>query len=250
MTNQKPTQKNSWQVATLLESHIIAEDMKSLTFKLEHPLPHKAGQHYSIRLTSEDGYMAERDYSIANPPEQNDLLELGIQFLEQGEVSPYLFEMRPGEQIEVLGPVGGHFIWEAAKNNDPLILIGGGSGMVPLRSMLMHHINNYKKRDVVFLISAKTINHIAYQFELEQLAQKYSDLKIVYTLTRETPPNFKGYTRRIDQQMIQDVCGAYKQKNPEIFVCGPTLFVEATAIALIHEGFDQLNIKTERFGGA
>ncbi len=239
---------NTWQIATLLESHMIATDIKSLTFRLENPHPHIAGQHYSIRLTSEDGYMAERDYSIANPPEQSEILELGIQLLCDGEVSPYLFEMKPGEQIEVKGPIGGHFIWESKNNDKPLILIGGGSGMVPLRSMILHHIYNYQKRDVILLLSAKTIDRVLYQFELEKLAEKYPDFKIVYTLTQESPQNFHGYRKRIDQQMVSEVFGDLKNQNPEIFICGPTLFVEAASVALIREGFNQLYIKTERFG--
>jgi NAD(P)H-flavin reductase len=192
--------------------------------------------------------MAERDYSIANPPEQQDIVEFGIQLLRDGEVSPYLCEMKPGEQVEVKGPIGGHFIWEAQKNDTPLILIGGGSGMVPLRSMLLHHIKNYKKRDVIFFISAKTIDRVLYQFELEKLAEQYPDFKIVYTLTQQTPPNFVGYNRRIDQSMINEVFRHYKSQNPQIFICGPTLFVETASVALIREGFNEHNIKTERFG--
>lgn len=228
---------------------MVSINVKALTFKLDNPQPHKAGQHYSVKLTAEDGYVAERDYSLANPPEQNETLEFGIELLREGEVSPYLFDMKEGEQIEVKGPIGHHFIWEADQDKKPLILIAGGSGMVPLRAMLLHHFNNYKKRDVVFFSSCRTIEHVLYQFELEKLAEKYSDFKLLYTLTEKAPENYKGYTRRIDTKMIEEIFGEYKDKDPNIFVCGPTPFVEKAGLILVEIGFDPQHIKTERFGG-
>ncbi len=249
-TVEEPTLTDyNWQVATLVESHMVASDVKSLTFKLEHPMPHLAGQHYSIRLTDETGYMAERDYSLANPPELGDVIEFGIQLLRDGEVSPYLFDLQPGEQIEVKGPIGGHFIWDATRDDHPLLLIGGGSGMVPLRAMIHHHFNNYKSREVVFLISCKSIDKVLYQFELEKLAESHPDFKIVYTFTQQVPSNFKSYNRRIDKEMISEVFSGYKEKNSAIFVCGPTPFVETAANELVATGFKPEVIKTERFGG-
>jgi NAD(P)H-flavin reductase len=242
-------QSNTWQIATLIKTEMISIDVKSLTFKLENPMPHLAGQHFSVKLTAEDGYIAERDYSLANPPEQKDQIEFGIQLLRSGEVSPYLFDLKPSEQIEVKGPIGHHFVWEANADNNPLLLIAGGSGMVPLRSMVLHHINNYKPRDVVFLTSCRTIEHVLYQFELEKLAEKYSDLKLIYTLTDKAPPNYKGYTRRVDDKMIEEVFAKFKDKNPKIFVCGPTPFVETVTKSLVTVGFNPEVIKTERFGG-
>ena len=241
--------QNNWQVATLLESHMIAADIKLLTFQLENPIPHLAGQHYSIRLTSEDGYIAERDYSLANPPEQSNIIEFGIQLLKEGEVSPYLFDLNAGEQIEVKGPIGEHFIWDATKDTRPLILIGGGSGMVPLHSMLLHHFNNYIIRDVLFFVSIRTIEQIPYKSELEKLAESHPDFKMIYTFTQVPPPNWQGFIGRINTDHFKQTFEQYLDKNPAIFICGPTPFVEVAARTMVQLGFDPKEIKTERFGG-
>lgn len=238
---------DNFQVATLIESKMVAEDVKSLTFSLDNWPKHKAGQHCNIRLTSEDGYQAERDYSIASAPEQQGVVEFGIQLLKNGEVSPYLFEMGKGEQLEIKGPIGGHFIWDSQMEG-PLILIGGGSGMVPLMSILRHHINNYKNRDVVFLISARNKEHVLYQDELEEIAKKYPDIKIVYTFTEKAPDGWKGYMRRIDIEMLRQVLSDLVDKMPNIYICGPTPFVESVATNLVGLKINPHLIKTERFG--
>ena len=240
---------NPWKIATLIKSDMVASDVKSLTFKVENPTPHKAGQHYSVKLTAEDGYIAERDYSLANPPEETDVIEFGIQLLRNGEVSPYLFDLKPGEQIEVKGPIGGHFFWDATIDDKPLILIAGGSGMVPLRSMILHHFQNYKKREIILLGSYKTIDKVLYQFELAKLSEQHPEFKTVYTLTQKAPDNFSGYTRRIDSEMFDELFTPFKEKDPHIFICGPTPFVEKAAQLMVAEGFDPQLIKTERFGG-
>lgn len=228
---------------------MVASDVKSLTFTLENPTPHKAGQHYSVKLTAEDGYVAERDYSLANPPEETDTIEFGIQLLRNGEVSPYLFDLKPGEQIEVKGPIGGHFIWDATADDSPLILIAGGSGMVPLRSMILNHFNNYKKREIILLGSYKTIDKVLYQFELAKLSEQYPEFKAIYTFTQKAPDNFNGFSRRIDSQMFNQLFTPLKEKAPNIFICGPTPFVEKAAELMLEMGFDPQSIKTERFGG-
>lgn len=239
---------NTWQKVRLIKSEQIASDVKSLTFKLKKPTTFLAGQHYSIRINIKKDYIAERDYSLANPPEVNDQVEFGIQLIKDGEVSPFLYILKPNDQIEIKGPTGRSFFWEAHKNTNPLLLVSGGAGLVPLRSMILHHINNYKKREVVLLISFKSIERVLYQKELEKLTKQYPDFKIVYTYTQKAPDKFSGYQRRVDQQMIADVFAEYKNKNPSVFVCGPTPFVEVATNALIAVGFDPQKIKAERFG--
>lgn len=239
---------NNWKVATLISSEMVASDVKSLKFEIPNFSEFKSGQHCAIRLTAEDGYIAERDYSIASSPEEKSFIEFGIQLLREGEVSPYLFDLKAGEKIEIEGPIGKHFIWET-DNDQPLLLIGGGSGMVPLRSMILHHFNNFKPRDVVFLTSCKSIDKVLYQFELEKLAEKYPDFKFIMTLTDTQPENYMGYKRRIDKGMLQEIFEKYKNENPNIYICGPTPFVEVAANIMLELGFNRENIRTERFGG-
>ena len=241
-----------WKVGTLKSAQMVASNVKSLIFEVPDFDVHKAGQHVNIKLNSSDGYSAERDYSIANAPEQSGTIELGVQLLEDGEVSPYLYQMQAGDKIEIRGPIGGHFVWDISMAG-PLILIGGGSGMVPLMSMLRHHINNLEKdqfRKIIFLISARTEDKILYREELLNLENQDKNLKLVTALTSETPENWTGYTRRIDKEMLKEVLDQLKDQLPMIYVCGPTPFVESVANNLVHLGFNSHEIKTERFGGA
>jgi ferredoxin-NADP reductase len=218
----------TWQVGTLITSRMVADDVKSLTFFVPGWIKHQAGQHYDIRLTAENGYQAERSYSVASSPEQEGELEFGVQLLEGGEVSPYLFQMKPGDKVELRGPIGGHFVW-STQAPGPLILIGGGSGMVPLMCMLRHHMAHIREdesRPIVFLISARTLSHVLYKEELTSYSKLNEQLNIVTTLTEQSPPGWPGYNRRIDKQLLEDVLGGYKEKSASVFVCGPTPFVE------------------------
>lgn len=240
-----------WKIATLISSKLIASNIKSLIFKLDRPILFKAGQHLNIKLTSEDGYTAERDYSLMNAPEDNQIAELGVELLNEGEVSPYLHQLKEGDQIEIRGPIGGYFVWDI-NIPGPLVLIGGGSGMVPLLSMLRHHINNLEKdknRNILFLISAKSKDRILNIEELKTLSTKDPQTKIVQTLTKEIPANWTGYTRRIDKPMLQELLKDIKDKVPTFYICGPTLFVETVATLLVELGYNFHSIKTERFGG-
>lgn len=242
-----------WQVGTLVSSHMVADDVKSLVFRVEKWVEPKAGQHYDIRLTAPNGYQAERSYSVACPPEEKGIVEFGIQQLPGGEVSTFLYEMEPGKQMELRGPLGGHFVWDVTVPG-PLVLIGGGSGMVPLMSMLRHHEYHRneeaeKERKVVFLISAPNLGHVLWRDELEGLTMGDKNLEVVMTLTRQQPEGWTGYRRRIDEAMLTDVLGKLKDKMPMIYVCGPTPFVEAVADGLVRLGFNSHEIKTERFGG-
>jgi ferredoxin-NADP reductase len=238
----------TWHTATLVESKMVASDVKSLTFDVAGWVQHKPGQHYDIRLTAPDGYQAERQYSIASPPEQTGQVEFGIQLLEDGEVSPYLFQIQAGQQLEIHGPIGGHFLWDVTMPG-PLILIGGGSGMVPLMCMLRHHARHGDLRDIVFLISARSLEKVLYCDELQALQASDPRLRLAMSLTQTQPAGWQGYTRLIDKSMIEETMGPFRSQMPMVYVCGPTPFVEAAADMLVMSGFHDQVIRTERFGG-
>jgi ferredoxin-NADP reductase len=244
----------NWKVGTLLKKTMAADNVMSLTFSLPDWEPFQAGQHFDIRLTAPGGYMAERSYSIASAPEEKDIIEYGVQLLENGEVSPYLWNLTVGKQVEMRGPIGGHFIWSTAMPG-PLILIGGGSGMVPLMCMLRHHVNNLEKdinRKIIFLVSARSPNLVLYKKELEEIAARDPNIKIVTTITDTPPPDWTGYKRRIDKEMLAEVFAKQdimQSEMPMTYICGPTPFVEAIAKHMIGLGFNAHSIKTERFGG-
>src|SRR5258708_3168550 len=172
-----------WQKATLLEAHPLASNVRGLTFSVPEWIRHEPGQHYDIRLTAPSGYQAERSYSVGSPPEEEGTVEFGIELLENGEVSPYLWKLAPGGAVEIRGPIGGHFVW-TEQMPGPLVLVRGGSGMVPLMSMLRHYDRVEKSsRPIVFLISARTLDRVLYTEELELLKPKHSNLSVVITLT-------------------------------------------------------------------
>lgn len=251
-THLMNNKRRMWQKATLQRREMVAENVMSLTFSPEHPIPFEAGQHYDIRLTAPNGYQAERAYSAGNPPEEKDIIELGVQILPLGEVSPYLFKLQLGGEIELRGPIGGHFVWNVSMPG-PLYLVGGGSGMVPLMSMLRHHLKHVSqdmKREIIFLISARDEGRVLYKEELEAISKEHSHIKIIYTLTEKQPEWFDGYSRRVDEEMMREVFKAGVSKMPMIYVCGPTSFVEVVAGHLVRIGFNPHEIRTERFGGA
>ncbi|MBX4196080.1 oxidoreductase [Candidatus Pacearchaeota archaeon] len=239
------TDKRNWHTATLIKSEMIASDIKALTFSAKNEIEHKPGQHYDIRLTSESGYQAARSYSVASAPNKKGLVEFGIQLLPNGEVSPYLFELQPGESVEMKGPLGGHFIWDDTMPG-PLILIGGGSGVVPLMSMLRHAQAKKIKKEILLLLSAKSVEKIPYYKELESYKDKSTH--IIYTLTGESPKGWKGLTGRINKDLLDKLLTSYKEKMPMVYICGPTLFVETIADTLIQSGWNSHEIRTERFG--
>lgn len=241
----------SWQVAILKEANQVATNVKKLVFTVDKWVSPQAGQHYDLRLTAPNGYQAERSYSLANAGEEG-VLEFGVELLSNGEVSPYLWSLPIGGQIEVRGPIGGHFVFNTNMPG-PLVLIAGGSGMVPLMSMLRHHAVNFnsdKNRDIVFIISARTLPHVLYKEELKSLSQKDPKLKVIIALTDVAPPNWPGYKKRIDQEMFEKELGFLKETMPLIYVCGPTGFVEVATRLLLSIGFNPHAIKTERFGGS
>ena len=208
---------------------------------------HRAGQHVDVRLTAEDGYQAERSYSLASAPE--DPPALTVERLDDGEVSPYLVdEVVPGDRFELRGPVGGYFVWDADALPEPLLLVAGGSGVVPLMAMLRHRAAAGSTVPAKLLYSSRTYEEAIYREELEQLDGRGDGLEIVHTLTRAQPPGWTGHAGRVDIDLLREVSFP-AQRNPRVFVCGPTSFVEAVAEGLVSLGHRPGRIRTERFGG-
>ena len=236
----------SWALGEVVE--IIDETPKVRSIVLDVPewIGHRAGQHVDVRLTAEDGYQAQRSYSIASAPEDQ-RLALTVEGLPDGEVSSYLVgELRTGDMIELRGPVGGYFVWEADMGG-PLLLIAGGSGIVPLMSMLRHRNASGAEVGAKLLYSSRSWEDVIYRDELERLGSATRGPGVVHTLTRSQPPGWTGYARRVDGQMLAEA--AWPASNmPSAFVCGPTPFVEAVAAALVLLGYPTTSVKTERFG--
>jgi ferredoxin-NADP reductase len=209
---------------------------------------HRAGQHVDVRLVAEDGYQAQRSYSIASAPEHPHV-ELTIERLADGEVSPYLCDvLSVGDGLELRGPIGGYFVWEA-RLAGPVLLVAGGSGIVPLMAMLRHQaIAEPAARTaapVRLVYSARTLEDLIYRAELDRLAD--DTLSIHYTLTREPPVDWRGHRRRIDRALLEEVSWP-ASAAPRAFVCGPTPLVESVATLLVELGYDPLRVRTERFG--
>jgi ferredoxin-NADP reductase len=217
---------------------------KSISFEVPDWAGHRAGQHVDVRLTAEDGYQAERSYSIASAP-QDSRLVLTVERLDDGEVSPYLVnELIPGDQIELRGPIGGYFVWEESLGG-PLVLVAGGSGIVPLRAIVRHWAGGARNTAVSLLYSSRSLSDVIYREELSRLDG--GNLGVHLALTREWPPDWTGRRGRIDQQFLAGVIPSPKQR-PLVYVCGPTSFVETVAHALVEIGIEPGRIKTERFG--
>jgi ferredoxin-NADP reductase len=235
----------SWQLARVSAFVDETQDVRSIVLEAPAWPGHRAGQHVDIRLTAEDGYQAQRSYSIASAPEDKELV-LTVERLDDGEVSPYLVdELRPGDELELRGPVGGYFVWEEPFGG-PLLLVGGGSGVVPLRAMLRHHRAIGSVVPVRLLYSARTCEDIIYRDELMQLAEA-DEVDVQFTLTRAQPEGWRGYGRRIDRELLEEVAWPASDE-PLTYVCGPTAFVETAASALVGLGHEPTRIRTERFG--
>jgi len=220
---------------------------KSITLTVPNWREHRAGQHVDVRLTAEDGYQAERSYSIASPPEQAPRVTLTVERLDDGEASPYLTEeLRIGDKLELRGPIGGYFVWEAQMGG-PLLLVAGGSGIVPLMAMLRHRAAAGNSVPTRLLYSSRSLEDVIYRDELERFVKSSTMLEVVHILTRAQPPGWTGYARRIDTQMLREVAWPVGQ-HPLAFICGPTPFVETAAASLVTLGYEPARIKTERFG--
>jgi ferredoxin-NADP reductase len=234
-----------WQLGSVVEVIDETAGARSIVLELGSWPGHRAGQHVDVRLTAEDGYQAERSYSIASAPE-DDHLVLTVERIEDGEVSPYLAgELRPGDELELRGPIGGYFVWEQSLGG-PLLLLAGGSGIVPLRAMLRHHAATVSTVPVRLLYSARRLPDVIYREELLSFDGK-DEVAVHFTLTREQPDGWSGYRGRIDRTLIEAVAWPPGER-PLVYVCGPTPFVETAASTLVALGHDGARIKTERFG--
>jgi ferredoxin-NADP reductase len=247
-----PARRIEWRPATIAK--IIEETSTARTLVLDVPgwPGHRAGQHVDVRLTAEDGYQTQRSYSIASAPEDA-RLALTIERLEDGEVSSYLCdEVREGDRFELRGPIGGYFVWDVSEGG-PLLLVAGGSGIVPLMAMLRHRaaaLADMRERHALparLLYSSRRWSDVIYRAELEQLAGGDDSVQVTHTITREPPPEWNGFHRRIDRAMLAEVAWP-PAEQPRIFVCGPTSLVELVATEVMALGHDAALIKTERFG--
>jgi ferredoxin-NADP reductase len=233
-----------WQPADVVGKAPETPRATTIAFDVPGWPGHRAGQHLDVRLTAADGYQAERSYSISSAPDGS-RVELTVVRIGDGEVSPYLTDdLRPGDQIELRGPIGGYFVWEPP-DGGPLLLVAGGSGVAPLMAMTRLRAAAGSDVDTRLLLSSRSWDDIIYRDELQRL--NGNGLTVVHTLTASQPSGWRGYARRVDTGMLAEV-GPGPEQRPHVYVCGPTPFVEAVAEALVHLGHQPQQIKTERFG--
>jgi len=243
----------SWRTATVVE--VVPETRRTRTLLLDVPgwPGHRAGQHVDVRLTAEDGYQAERSYSIASAP-GDAKLALTVEELDDGEVSPYLTEqLHAGDQLELRGPIGGYFVWDIPTGG-PLFLVAGGSGIVPLMAMLRHRNSVLPATTGArmalparLLYSSRSWDEVIYRDELVKLVADDGSLEVIHTLTRQAPDSWTGFRRRIDREMLAET-GWPAEEKPRVFVCGPTPLVESVANSMVELGHPPALVKTERFG--
>jgi ferredoxin-NADP reductase len=230
----------TWLEAALVSSREETPRVKTLVLEADGWGDHRAGQHLDVRLTAEDGYQAERSYSIASAP--GEPLAITVERLEDGEVSPYLVdEAREGDRFEVRGPIGGYFVWNGDEP-EPVLLVAGGSGVVPLAAIARQRARVGSQAPMKLLYSSRSWEDVIYRDELDRLG-----IEVVHTLTREQPPDWHGYARRIDDELLREVAFPVSER-PRVYVCGSTRFVDAAADGLVRLGYDPLWVRTERFG--
>jgi ferredoxin-NADP reductase len=211
--------------------------------------PSEAGQHLDVRLTAPDGYQAQRSYSIASAP-GDALIELAVERLENGEVSPYFADIaQPGDTIEVRGPLGGHFIWRA-EDGGPLLLVAGGSGIAPLMAMLRHRARVAPLADALLVYSSRTWEEVIFRDELLRADADDPHLDVIVTTTREPRHRPTDLDRRLDRDALREILARWGARPAHAYVCGSTPFVEAVANALVDEGVPAERVKTERYGGS
>jgi ferredoxin-NADP reductase len=239
-----------WQIGTVSAIRPQTERVRSFTIQLPEWRPHRPGQHYDIRLTADDGYQAQRSYSIASAADRVGEVELGVERIADGEVSPYFHDVLvEGDRVELRGPIGGYFVWEPGMGG-PLLLVGGGSGVVPLMAMLRARRAAGDATPAALLYSSRRIEDVIYLDELRGLAAAQDGPVVAHTLTRQQPPGWEGYARRVDAAMLEEVAGRIGglNKQPLAYICGPTLLVEHAAAALTDLGVAPARVRTERFG--
>ncbi len=246
-TPRATAEVGAWQAATV--DSITDETYRVKTFRvaLSDWNGFRPGQHVDVRLTALDGYQAQRSYSIASPPEIGRVLDLSVELVEDGEVSPWFHQVaQPGDVFELRGPIGGPFTW-TVDDGGPLLLVAGGSGVVPLMSMLRHRQAQNATSPAHLLYSSRTLDDVIYRDELEAYSSDPSGPRVSHTLTRKHPPGWAGFTRRIDREMIGELLDVMGEPS-SVFICGPTAFVESVAAGLVSAGVDAEQIRTERFG--
>ena len=239
----------AWQSARISGIEPRTERVKSYFIAPSQPFAFRAGQHVDVRLTAPDGYQAQRSYSIASAPEAGTPLELAIELLDDGEVSPYFHEIAEvGDEIEIRGPVGGHFVWSRS-DAGPLLLVGGGSGVVPLMSMIRHHALEPRSTEVLLLVGARSSAEVIFREELLELEQQPRGFSVVLALSRVPAERDVDYSKRIDRQMLSEVLTRLSDVPKHVFVCGSNPFVEAATQGLIGAGVSPHSVRTERYGG-
>lgn len=237
----------SWQIVTVTAIRDEAPRVKTLSLLVPGWQSHRPGQHVDIRLTAEDGYQAQRSYSIASAPSEQPVIDLTVEFVNDGEVSPFLHnEVVVGDRFEVRGPIGGYFVWDGAAT-DPLLLVAGGSGVVPLMAMVRHRAQIGAAVPCTLLYSSRAPEDIIYSEELGRLNRREDGLRVIHTLTRSQPPGWTGYSRRIDMRMVSEVLER-TGRMAQAYVCGPTPLVESVAESLVSIGLEPSQVRTERFG--
>jgi ferredoxin-NADP reductase len=243
-----PTERFDWQEAAVVRIAAQTGRVKSFFLQLPKWSGFMAGQHVDVRLTAPDGYQAQRSYSLASAPEDQDV-ELVVERLEEGEVSPFFHEVvAVGDTVEVRGPIGGYFTW-GKRDGGPLLLVGGGSGVVPLVSILRHRANVAPDVPAVLVYSSRAMDEVIFMDELIARAEAEASLRLVLTLTRETATDVRFRSGRIDMPLFEDVLGRFGGPPRHTFVCGATAFVDAASRFLIDAGVPFPSIKTERYGG-
>jgi ferredoxin-NADP reductase len=234
-----------WLPAEAVETRQETPRVRTILLDLPEWPGHRAGQHLDVRLTAEDGYQAQRSYSIASAP--GGPPEITVEELDDGEVSPYLAEeLRPGDRIEVRGPIGGWFVW-GPEDGGPLLLVAGGSGVVPLMAMARHRAAVESDVATRLLYSSRTWDDVIYREELADLAGRGDGFELFHTLTRGQPEGWSGYARRVDEELLREVAWP-AHAGARAFVCGPTGFVESVSHGLVRLGYEPGRVKTERFG--
>lgn len=237
-----------WQTVTISKILKRTPTASSFFFTPQEPFLFRAGQHIEVRLTAPNGYRAQRAYSIASAPEDRGSIELAIEKLATGEVSPFFHEVaQVGDEVELRGPIGGHFVWQNA-DGGPVLLAGAGSGVAPLMSMIRHHANQGSTVPMLLVLSARTWEDVFFREELLALDEQKGAFKLVLAITREPPRREGDYGRRLDTPMVAEILKRLPSPLKRAFVCGSNPFVTVASEALIGAGAEPGSIRTERYG--
>ncbi len=239
----------AWQRATIVEVMDRTPTIKSFFLRPAERFAHAAGQHVDVRLTAPDGYVAIRSYSIASAPSSSDVIELAIERLADGEVSPYFHDVaQPGDEIELRGPLGGHFIWPE-RTAQGVLLIGAGSGVVPLMAMIRHRSASGQSAPAALLLSSRTWGDVLFRDELLATEERSTPgFTLALALTREPPARQSDFARRIDGAMVADVAGRLRAPPQHVFICGSNSFCDVAADGALAAGLAPASIRTERYG--